>query len=84
MNCGNAINEADIKPDQSTAQSADQANGTIDNAELDKMIHRCFSMNISAITAKLTNAMAAYKQNMQLFKAVTKASVVKNKDSNKK
>lgn len=84
MNCGNAINEADIKPDQSTAQSADQANGTIDNAELDKMIHRCFSMNISAITAKLTNAMAAYKQNMQLFKAVTKASAVKNKDNNKK
>lgn len=84
MNCGNAINEADIKPDQSTAQSADQANGTIDNAELDKMIHRCFSMNISAITAKLTNAMAAYKQNMQLFKVVTKASAVKNKDNNKK
>ena len=84
MNCGNVINEADIKPDQSTAQSADQANGTVDNTELDKMIHRCFSMNISAITAKLTNAMAAYKQNMQLFKAVTKASAVKNKDSNKK
>ena len=84
MNCGNVINEADIKPDQSTAQSADQANGTVDNAELDKMIHRCFSMNISAITAKLTNAMAAYKQNMQLFKAVTKASAVKNKDNNKK
>ena len=84
MNCGNVINEADIKPDQSTAQSADQANGTINNAELDKMIHRCFSMNISAITAKLTNAMAAYKQNMQLFKAVTKASAVKNKDNNKK
>ena len=84
MNCGNVINEADIKPDQSTAQSADQANGTIDNTELDKMIHRCFSMNISAITAKLTNAMAAYKQNMQLFKAVTKASTIKNKDNNKK
>ena len=84
MNCGNVINEADIKPDQSTAQSADQANGTVDNTELDKMIHRCFSMNISAITAKLTNAMAAYKQNMQLFKAVTKASAVKNKDNNKK
>lgn len=83
MNCGNVINEADIKPDQSTAQSADQANGTVDNAELDKMIHRCFSMNISAITAKLTNAMAAYKQNMQLFKAVTKASAVKNKDNKK-
>ena len=83
MNCGNVINEADIKPDQSTAQSADQANGTIDNTELDKMIHRCFSMNISAITAKLTNAMAAYKQNMQLFKAVTKASAVKNKDNKK-
>ena len=84
MNCGNAINEADIKPDQFTAQSADKANGTVDNTELDKMIHRCFSMNISAITAKLTNAMAAYKQNMQLFKAVTKASAVKNKDNNKK
>ena len=84
MNCGNVINEADIKPDQSTAQSADQANGTIDNTELDKMIHRCFSMNISAITAKLTNAMAAYKQNMQLFKAVAKASAVKNKDNKKK
>lgn len=83
MNCGNVINEADIKPDQSTAQSADQANGTVDNTELDKMIHRCFSMNISAITAKLTNAMAAYKQNMQLFKAVTKASAVKNKDNKK-
>jgi hypothetical protein len=84
MNCGNVINEADIKPDQSTAQSADQANGTIDNAELDKMIHRCFSMNISAITAKLTNAMAAYKQNMQLFKAVTNASAVKNKNNDNK
>lgn len=83
MNCGNVINEADIKPDQSTAQSADKANGTVDNTELDKMIHRCFSMNISAITAKLTNAMAAYKQNMQLFKAVTKASAVKNKDNKK-
>mgnify|MGYP007084306824 CR=1 FL=1 len=80
MNC-NVINEADIKPDQSTAQSADAANGTVNTDELDKMIRRCFSMNISAITAKLTNAMAAYKQNMQLFKAVTKASAVKNTDN---
>lgn len=84
------FNEAEITPGEKTTEDAEKATGKVDdnNSEtLDKAIHRCFSTNISVITAKCTNALAAYKQNMNLFRAVIKASSKnekKQQKSNKK
>ena len=42
------------------------------NAELDARITRCYRYNVTAITAKMTASLAAYKQFMGLYKAVYK------------
>lgn len=42
------------------------------NAELDARITRCYRYNITAITAKMTASIAAYKQFMSLYRAVYK------------
>lgn len=80
------FNEAEITPGEKTTEDAEKATGKVDDNNsktLDDAIHRCFSTNISVITAKCTNAFAAYKQNMNLFKTVLKASS-KNEKNNKK
>lgn len=80
------FNEAEITPGEKTTEDAEKATGKVDDNNsktLDEAIHRCFSTNISVITAKCTNALAAYKQNMNLFKAVLKASS-KNEKNDKK
>lgn len=82
------FNEAEITPGEKTTEDAEKATGKVDDNNsktLDEAIHRCFSTNISVITAKCTNALAAYKQNMNLFKAVLKASSKneKKKEKNK-
>ena len=79
------FNEAEITPGEKTTEDAEKATGKVDDNNsktLDEAIHRCFSTNISVITAKCTNALAAYKQNMNLFKAVLKASSKNNKKNN--
>ena len=79
------FNEAEITPGEKTTEDAEKATGKVDDNNsktLDEAIHRCFSTNISVITAKCTNALAAYKQNMNLFKAVLKASNKNNKKNN--
>jgi hypothetical protein len=79
------FNEAEITPGEKTTEDAEKATGKVDDNNsktLDEVIHRCFSTNISVITAKCTNALAAYKQNMNLFKAVLKASSKNNKKNN--
>lgn len=80
------FNEAEITPGEKTTEDAEKATGKVDDNNsktLDEAIHRCFSTNISVITAKCTNALAAYKQNINLFKAVLKASS-KNEKNDKK
>ena len=80
------FNEAEITPGEKTTEDAEKATGKVDDNnsdDLDKAIHRCFSTNISVITAKCTNALAAYKQNMNLFKAVIKASSKNEKKQEK-
>lgn len=81
------FNEAEITPGEKTTEDAEKATGKVDDNNsktLDDAIHRCFSTNISVITAKCTNALAAYKQNMNLFKAVLKASNKNEKKQEKK
>lgn len=81
------FNEAEITPGEKTTEDAEKATGKVDDNNsktLDDAIHRCFSTNISVITAKCTNAFAAYKQNMNLFKAVLKASNKNEKKQEKK
>lgn len=81
------FNEAEITPGEKTTEDAEKATGKADDNNsktLDDAIHRCFSTNISVITAKCTNALAAYKQNMNLFKAVLKASNKNEKKQEKK
>lgn len=68
--------EATITVGQADAASAN-ANGAGDsesgnNKELDAMIKRCFQYNTIAVTARMTAALAAYKQYMTLFKTVYK------------
>lgn len=68
--------EATITVGQADAASAN-ANGaggseSGDNKELDAMIKRCFQFNTIAVTARMTAALAAYKQYMTLFKTVYK------------
>nr|DAY78569.1 MAG TPA: hypothetical protein [Caudoviricetes sp.] len=80
------FNEAEITPGEKTTEDAEKATGKVDDNNsktLDDAIHRCFSTNISVITAKCTNAFAAYKQNMNLFKTVIKASSKNEKKQEK-
>ena len=68
--------EATITVGQADAASAN-ANGaggseSGNNKELDAMIKRCFQYNTIAVTARMTAALAAYKQYMTLFKTVYK------------
>lgn len=52
------------------------------NKELDEMIKRCFNYNTIAVTAKMTAAMAAYKQYMGLIKAVYNGSSKATSEAN--
>lgn len=82
----NVYHEAEInvgQNDRAANGTATEGNDT-SNKELDAMIKRWFTLNTVAITAKLTAALAAYKQYLSLYKASLGAKPAPKKEEENK
>ena len=71
--------EANVQPNEELKAQIAQNDGTVDSKVLDEKISRCFNYNSKAISAKMTQAVAAYKQYISFYKVILGA----NKNNNK-
>ena len=64
--------EVEIVPGQAAKEDLAKDDKKSNDEELNAKIRRCFTNNITAVTVRMTVAMAAYKQYIGLYKALIK------------
>lgn len=74
-------NEATFEVNEELKQQVGNGEGGV-NKELDDKIVRFYKLNSQAISVKMTQAIAAYKQYISLYKAVLGSGKEDNKDNN--